>query len=106
MSGYDNWSFTTREVVASATGDVITARDYFVIVTGGATAQALAITGAGVGTAYPGRVYHIVNASGGTTTITPSAGTIDGAANLAVPTGTAVMIVSSGTNWYVAANGS
>jgi len=93
-------------VVASATGAVITAQDSILIITGGATAQAVALTGAGVGTAYPGRMYTVINASGGTTTITPSAGTIDGAANLAVPTSTSVTIVSAGTNWYVVSNGS
>lgn len=106
MSGYDNWSYTSRAVAASATTVTLTAQDYFLIVTGGATAQAVTIPGAGTGTSYPGRVYHVINASGGTTTITPSAGTIDGAANLAVPTSTAVMLVSNGTNWYLAANGS
>ncbi len=104
MSGLDNTSQTTRAIVASATGATLSANDYVLIVTGGATAQAVAIGSAA--SAIPGRQYSVVNASGGTTTITPSSGTIDGAASLAVPTSTAVTVIANGTNWYVLSNGS
>jgi hypothetical protein len=57
-------------------------------------------TVSGSNTFYPFSFY-VSNLGNGTVTITPVAGTIGGASNLAVPFGQSVFIVSDGTNYKV-----
>lgn len=105
MSGLDNTSQTVRSLAANASvGITLSANDYVLIVTGGAVAQAVALAAAA--NAIPGREYTVINASGGTTTLTPGGGTINGGATLALATNTSATIIASGTNWYVKSRGS
>lgn len=96
MSGFDNTSFTTR--TTAATTDTLTATDSVVIYTA-ATAKAVTVPSGAL--IQPGRQYAVINTAAGAVTLTPAAGTINGAANLAVTASTGrAYIVSDGTNWF------
>lgn len=97
MSGLDNTSYTVR--TETATGGTLSANDSVLIMTN-AAAKALAIQSAAL--AIPGRQYTVVNgAATGNITITPAAGTIDGAATLAVLPSSTVTVISAGSNWVI-----
>jgi hypothetical protein len=96
MSGFDNTSFTVR--TTAATTDTLTATDYVVIYTATSAKATTVPSGALV---VPGRKYEIINTAAGAVTLTPAAGTINGAANLAVTASTGrAVIVNDGTNWF------
>lgn len=102
MSAMNSNGLTVR--TTAATTDTILATDDVCVYTAG-TAKAVALPNAALSTVQLGKVYRIVNAGAGALTITPAAGTIDGAATrvmVTAPTngtpGTQI-VVSDGTNW-------
>lgn len=98
MSGFDNTSETVRTVAASTT---LTANDYNLLVIGAGAAVAVTMPNAAV--IQPGRTYTVYkDAAAQTITITPVAGTIDGAANTTLASGAihAKTFVNNGTNWF------
>ena len=99
MSGLDNTSYTTRTI--TTTGGTITHQDSVIIGTNAGAKNFALLGGAQV---QPGRQYTFSNPTVTTMTLTPAAGTIDGAATKVIAAGTAaapvcVTIASDGTNW-------
>lgn len=102
MSANNSNGLTTR--IVSGTSDTLTFQDDVVIFTNTA-AKSAAISGTGDARLQKGKVYRFSNQNTGAITITPSAGTIDGAATQTVAAGAAGApvtrdIVFDGTNWY------
>lgn len=102
MSGFDNISETVR---TSAVTTTLTANDYdvlFIGIAGNVVANLPAVA-----TLPPGRAYRVYkDAAAFTVTITPAAGTIDGAATkvLAASAVHAAVFVTDGTNWFSVAS--
>jgi len=102
MSAWNSNGLTVR--TTAATTDTILATDDVIVYTAG-TAKAVSLPSAALSTVQLGKVYRIVNAGAGALTITPTAGTIDGAATRVMATAPTAgtpgcqQIVSDGTNW-------
>jgi hypothetical protein len=98
-----------RSVAASATAALT---DYIIEVTSVAAARTITLPApsSSGSTSTVGKVYIVKNTSGATTnpiTITPTSGTIDGAASLSIATAYGSYIVySDGTSWYSEAGAS
>lgn len=101
MSALNSNGLTTR--IVTTTGDVAAFTDDVIIYTNSA-AKAVALPAVTDARLQLGKVYHFVNANTGAVTLTPSAGTIDGAATKVIVAGTAaapttLRIVNDGTMW-------
>lgn len=96
MSGLDNTSFTVR--TTAATTDTLTQNDSIVIYT---ATSAKTVNLPAVASVQPGRRYVVINTAAGAATLTPAAGTIDGAATKAVTATTGrADFFTDGTNWF------
>lgn len=89
-------------VTVTGTTDTIDATDDIVIYTNTAAKTA---TLPAVASVPKGKVYRFSNQATGTVTITPAAGTINGAANVVLAAGaagapTVLGLVSDGANWF------
>lgn len=101
MSGLDNTSETVRTVSATTT---LNNNDYDLLVLS-ATASVVVNLPA-VASVQPGRLYSVVkDAAAQTVTITPAAGTINGAATLVLASGAfhGAVFYTDGLNWYAKA---
>jgi hypothetical protein len=101
MSGFDNTSETTRTTAVATT---LTANDFDLIVAG-QTGNIVVTVPSGALT-IPGRVYSVTkDAAAFTVTLTPAAGTINGAANIALAASAfhGAIFVTDGTNWFTKA---
>lgn len=96
MSANNSNGLTVNTV--TTTTDAIDATDDVVIYT---NTSAKTATLPAVASVPKGKVYHISNQATGAVTVSPAAGTIDGAATLVVAatTGRATLI-SDGSNWF------
>ena len=101
MSGLDDTSWTLR--ATTATTNVLSQNDYWLLVTAGA---ATAVTLPSAATVQPGRIYGIYAANTAfTVTITPATGTVDGGASTTLASGGnhAKEFITDGTNWFTIA---
>jgi hypothetical protein len=96
LSAWNSNGLTVNTV--TTTTDAIDPTDDVIIYTNTAAKTA---TLPAVATVPKGKVYHISNQATGTVTISPAAGTIDGAATLVVAATTGrATLVSDGANWF------
>lgn len=98
MAAWNSNGLTTRTV--TGTSDVLTFQDDVVIFTN-TSAKSVAISGSNDARLQKGKVYFLSNQATGAITVTPSAGTIDGAATLTVAATTGrAQLVFNGANWF------
>jgi len=101
MSGNDNTSETTR---TSAVTTTMTNNDLDLLVLG--AAGPVVVNLPAVAGIQPGRPYSVLkDAAAQTVTITPAAGTINGAATLVLASGAfhGAVLVTDGSNWFAKA---
>lgn len=101
MSGFDNTSETTRTTAVATT---LTANDYDLLVA--AQAANIVVTIPSGALTIPGRTYSVTkDAAAFTVTLTPAAGTVNGAANIVLASGGfhGAILVNDGTNWFTKA---
>lgn len=98
MSGYDNWSYTTRSVTAATTA---TAQDYFILVSPGANPTNVALPAPS--SAVVGREY-VIRRDATATNVVNITGHINGTGASTVAVGAAgaigtTRVICNGTTW-------